>query len=463
MRAIRTFLIFWLVAILFSAAVMLLDGGFSAGTNWAAVAIVTWFFAIPALGVAFVQPFLARFSKCGFVSVFATIFLVGTTTFISGSVYVKQLGEKVGIEIPIMQTLMVISFFLTELFLSRIRISPKNKVYRFELTSKFAIRLLFWIVLPEFVLLSFLLAPEFETQTRMSGYSGFLLWMFAFSVLTNSAALFGIWIASRIGFLAQRPFLGVFFATFLAISVGFFVACIKIQMVESRIVGILMTLLFPALFSASAMLFLVRQKVESDAKDSLIKKLGKSFNKKQSEYESLKRQVNPHFFFNNLNMLLSFVESDPQKALEFGRRLSNVYRKFLNKEDEDFVALADEMAFITEYLEIYRAKFATAFSQKIEVDANSRDFILADSLQEIVDNIFKHNIVEDENQLLIEIFTEDRNLIVRNSVIAKKGVNSNGIGLENIKKRYELLTDQTFSVSKNEDFFVVSLPILSVE
>ncbi|RYZ85107.1 MAG: hypothetical protein EOP06_16840 [Proteobacteria bacterium] len=222
----------------------------------------------------------------------------------------------------------------------------------------------------------------------------------------------------------------------------------------------MIAMIFPCFFSTAGVTFLLLQQ----AKDRKLKLLNKSFAKKESEYSQLKRQVNPHFFFNNLSMLLSFIESDPKKAVEFGQRLSNVYRKFLKTDDEDFVQLSHEMNFIYEYIEIYRAKFGQSFILAVELKLYSdHDYILADALQEIIDNIFKHNIFEDDEPMTIEIFNADKNLIVRNSTRPKLGVASGGTGLENIRKRYELLTGQVFSASKTDDVFVVNLPILESE
>ena len=79
-----------------------------------------------------------------------------------------------------------------------------------------------------------------------------------------------------------------------------------------------------------------------------IQNLSLNFANKETEYLQLKNQVNPHFLFNNLNTLIAFIETNPHKAIAFGHQLSNVYRHYLNNENDDFVLLADEIEFISD-------------------------------------------------------------------------------------------------------------------
>ncbi|NUY79744.1 histidine kinase [Flavobacterium sp. MAH-1] len=461
MKSLRLFLSLWLIPLAISALIMFLEGGFSDHLNWPAMLMVACILGIPAVGVAFVLPVFE--SKIGkrFASVALTAFAMGLVSMLSTGIFFYATGNDDKPELPVFQGIFCICFFLTEVFLTRIRFTKSQaSLFTFVLTPKFALRLLFWVALPESVFCSVLLLYEFPTDPTISGYMLFILWIVTYSILTNAVALFAIWIGSRIDFLAKRTLLVILLATALTLLTGL----VMVQPWQSQItIGILMTLLFPSLFSASALLFLVRQKAESEAKDYKLRSLGKSLVNKQSEYDQLKRHVNPHFFFNNLNMLISLIESDPKKASEFGQRLSNVYRKFFSENDEDFIALWKELDFISEYIEIYRAKFGDSFSIEIKPENPVNYHILTDALQEIVDNIFKHNIFEDENPIAIEIFRDDMNLVIRNSRVPKIAVDSEKTGLENIRKRYELLTDERISVSQTDRIFVVNLPILSFE
>lgn len=194
-----------------------------------------------------------------------------------------------------------------------------------------------------------------------------------------------------------------------------------------------------------------------------IKKLTSDFSKKEAEYLQLKNQINPHFLFNNLNVLISFIELEPKKAVDFGHHLSNVYRHYLKNQIEDFVSLQGEINFITEYLSIYKAKFEKGFIFKMPEIIAENQYILPNCLQELVDNIFKHNVVSEEIPLEIEIFIENNTLVIQNTMNKKEIEIVSNFGLENIKKRYLLLTNMSIEIIETEIHFTVKIPILELE
>ncbi|MFA9195716.1 histidine kinase [Flavobacterium sp. FBOR7N2.3] len=194
-----------------------------------------------------------------------------------------------------------------------------------------------------------------------------------------------------------------------------------------------------------------------------IKKLTSDFSKKEAEYLQLKNQINPHFLFNNLNVLISFIELEPKKAVDFGHHLSNVYRHYLKNQIEDFVSLQGEINFITEYLSIYKAKFEKGFFFKMPEIIAENQYILPNCLQELVDNIFKHNVVSEEIPLEIEIFIENNTLVIQNTMNKKEIEIVSNFGLENIKKRYLLLTNTSIEIIETEIHFTVKIPILELE
>ena len=114
------------------------------------------------------------------------------------------------------------------------------------------------------------------------------------------------------------------------------------------------------------------------------------------------------------------------------------------------------------YLEIYKAKFEQAFTFEINVNNDENDFILTLALQEIVDNIFKHNILEDVNPLQINITKCGRILEIKNTINQNSNVKSNQFGLKNIKKRYEFLSKQIVEVYHDENIFIIKIPILNL-
>lgn len=181
------------------------------------------------------------------------------------------------------------------------------------------------------------------------------------------------------------------------------------------------------------------------------------------EYQELKNQINPHFLFNNLNTMISFIEENPKKAIAFGHHLAGVYRHYLKNSNEDFISLIDELSFIQNYLDIYKAKFNNSLEFTIPANILKSDYILSSVLQEIIDNIFKHNIIDAEHIMKIDISINDDFLEIKNSKVLKNKIDSTKMGLNNISKRYELLTNQKLIINDSDIAFEVQIPILKYE
>jgi len=181
------------------------------------------------------------------------------------------------------------------------------------------------------------------------------------------------------------------------------------------------------------------------------------------EYQELKNQINPHFLFNNLNTMISFIEENPKKAIAFGHHLAGVYRHYLKNTNEDFISLLDELSFIQNYLDIYKAKFNNSLEFTIPANILKSDYILSSVLQEIIDNIFKHNIIDAEHIMKIDISINDDFLEIKNSKVLKNKIDSTKMGLNNISKRYELLTNQKLIINDSDIAFEVQIPILKYE
>jgi LytS/YehU family sensor histidine kinase len=184
---------------------------------------------------------------------------------------------------------------------------------------------------------------------------------------------------------------------------------------------------------------------------------------KEAQYLELKNQINPHFLFNNLNTLISFIEVNPTKAIDFGHNLANVYRHYLKKHDEDFILLKDELLFIKEYLEIYKAKFENGFNFSISEEFRDNQYVLSSSIQELIDNIFKHNNLDEDQPIEIKIYTENDYLVIYNSIDSNNLADSMNTGLDNINKRYQILTNSSIVITKDKNSFSVQLPILNLE
>lgn len=182
----------------------------------------------------------------------------------------------------------------------------------------------------------------------------------------------------------------------------------------------------------------------------------------QSQLNSLKLQINPHFMFNNFNNLLELIEEDTKLAGKFLSNLSNVYRYIIANLDRDLIPIKDEIQFLDSYLYLMKVRHAEGVITKISPEVKEcRGFIPPAVLQLLVENAIKHNSFSLEHSLYISITLSDGYIMVRNPKSPLlTGVASAGLGLKNIMERYALLCDKKIKIDNAEDYFSVSLPII---
>jgi len=182
------------------------------------------------------------------------------------------------------------------------------------------------------------------------------------------------------------------------------------------------------------------------------------------QYQSLKDQLNPHFLFNSLNVLSNLVYDNADHAAQFIRQLSKIYRYVLDVQQEELVSFQRELEFAENYLSLQKIRFEEGLQYTIEVDKTKTGYLPPLSLQLLLENAIKHNISSIANPLCIEITLEENALIVKNNLQIKSSIpeESAGIGLSNIKKRYELLSSENMLVDDTNGHFTVRLPLLKL-
>jgi len=181
-----------------------------------------------------------------------------------------------------------------------------------------------------------------------------------------------------------------------------------------------------------------------------------------SQYETLKNQVNPHFLFNSLNALSSLVYDNPDKAVEFINRLSDVYRYVLDSKDKEVVPITEELTFIRSYIFLLKARFENNLIMEISIDGQV-GYIPPMALQMLIENAVKHNEISDAHPLTVSVFQDDQYIFVKNNVHLKiQESDTPGIGLANIKSRYSILSDLPVKLVQSEGLFSVGLPILQI-
>ena len=182
----------------------------------------------------------------------------------------------------------------------------------------------------------------------------------------------------------------------------------------------------------------------------------------KAELNALKTQVNPHFLFNNLNTLISVIPENPKLAVDFVQQLSKLYRHILEVKDEQSILLKDELDVMKAYAFLLQTRFGNNLDVIIDVpDEKLNKRIVPLSLQILMENAIKHNIVSSDKPLKIEVFAQNGQLVVSNNLQKKNQINeSTGIGLDNIRNRYKLLGNDQVEVTENGSDFTVSIPLI---
>lgn len=182
-----------------------------------------------------------------------------------------------------------------------------------------------------------------------------------------------------------------------------------------------------------------------------------------AKFDALKNQLDPHFLFNSLNVLNSLIEEDPSQAQKFTTSLSKVYRYVLEQKNKDLVTVDEEFAFAKTYIRLLKMRFEDSLVFEIPDKSSNPEFrIVPLSLQLLLENAVKHNIVTSAKSLKIRVYEENGMLCVGNNVQQKQVVNtSSGVGLRNIQQRYNILSNREVLILKTAKEFVVKLPMLT--
>ncbi|HSR39553.1 MAG TPA: histidine kinase, partial [Phnomibacter sp.] len=183
----------------------------------------------------------------------------------------------------------------------------------------------------------------------------------------------------------------------------------------------------------------------------------------QSQLETLRSQVSPHFFFNSLNTLMSLIDEDKKQALQYTAHLSDFFRRIVQLRNEDLILMKEELELVEDYLFIQRQRFGNGIQlhNKLNEEVMHSKKIAPLTLQLLIENAIKHNAFTEQQPLHITLHTERDYLVVSNNKQQKIGKEpGTGMGLQNIKHRYRLLTMQEVLVHDDLHYFRISLPLL---
>ena len=197
-------------------------------------------------------------------------------------------------------------------------------------------------------------------------------------------------------------------------------------------------------------------------KESILRAERLEKEKTQVQFDNLKNQLNPHFLFNALTSLNSLITENQQLASQFLQHMSKVYRYVLQNKEKNFVNLQTELDFIKNYVFLAETRFGGALKIKFEISEQAQErAIVPVTLQILIENAIKHNIVENERPLRIDVFTSGDYLVISNNLQKRKTVEtSNKLGLENLKSLYKFLTERPVIVEELQDRFNVKIPLI---
>lgn len=197
-------------------------------------------------------------------------------------------------------------------------------------------------------------------------------------------------------------------------------------------------------------------------KNSIIKTNRLEKENLEAQFNVLRNQIDPHFLFNSLNTLASYVQ-DNKEANEYIKNLSEFLRYTLIRKEDNIILISEELNLLNQYIFLQRARFKESLVVNIEIPSIIKEmgYVPPFSIQILMENAVKHNIISKAKPLTVNIFlNEENNLVIENNIQKKTSQASMKVGLTNIVERYMHIAGQKVKIEKDDKTFRVYLPIL---
>lgn len=246
-------------------------------------------------------------------------------------------------------------------------------------------------------------------------------------------------------------FIGISLISLLAENVNYNL----LERIRSLVVVVFLTTMTMAIYEAIYFFVLLKKSIreEEQAKQTII----------QAELDTLRNQAQPHFFFNTLNTLRDIIDQSPKEdAKQFVNKLSDIYRFLLESGNTHLISLKAELKFAKAYIHVQSERFGENLKLNWNIPKTIEDRMIAPmSLQLLLENAIKHNIISRAKPLDINVNIADDFLVVTNKIQKKSTqLSSTKMGLKNIEKRYALISDRSVEIVNDGNQFTVSLPLL---
>ena len=185
----------------------------------------------------------------------------------------------------------------------------------------------------------------------------------------------------------------------------------------------------------------------------------------QMRFEVLKAQINPHFMFNSLNVLSGLIDTDHEKAQQFINEFSHIYRYILDTIDQYLVTAEDELRFSRSYIYLQQIRYGEHLLFSVDLPSHVLKLYLPPlSLQIILENVMKHNVISKDQPLRIRLFEEQGRLIVANNLQPKTGpIYTTGLGQKNLSRRFKMISDCEPVYRITENTYEAQLPLLTAD
>lgn len=183
----------------------------------------------------------------------------------------------------------------------------------------------------------------------------------------------------------------------------------------------------------------------------------------KSKIQQLKAQLNPHFLFNNLNILDQLIEEDQHKASSFLSRFSELYRYVLQNSDKDLIAIQKELTFTQNYFELMEKKYHGYYQLVVKDSIRTSNLIVPPyCLQVLIENAIVHNLGSIQDPVVIIITIGNGIKVINNKVEQNRKKKSNGVALKNLSEQFQLLTNNPVTIQETESTFEVTLPFIKM-
>jgi ligand-binding sensor domain-containing protein len=184
--------------------------------------------------------------------------------------------------------------------------------------------------------------------------------------------------------------------------------------------------------------------------------------KAESQFQLLRSQVNPHFLFNNFSTLMAIIEEDKGLAIEYVGKLSAFFRYILEYRDKELIPLSEELEIVDNYIFLQKKRYGDNLTVQKEIHQEHLASLIPPlTLQLLLENAVKHNVVSSAKPLIIRIYSESGFLVIENAVQPRKTPEtSTGMGLQNIRSRYRIFTSKEIVIEQKFDFYRIFLPLI---